>query len=165
MEEHDPSDIRGNITHEKELQIANFNSPAMTAIQSFMHLYKECVERTTGTGLKLTKFHQLLHNCRTISEHGSLQNVDSGRPESTHKVMSKDPARKTQKRKASLIEQTAKRLSENAVVTDAKSIFTKISCDQEVGSKISMKYSGSKFHLDLVSLGFDTYQININWRG
>ena len=167
MEEHSAADIRGHNDDIRDSHTTNFDSPCMNAIRSFMHLYKGQVKRTTGTGLKLTKFHQLLHNCRTISEHGSLLNVDSGRPESTHKVLSKDPSKKTQKRKATLIEQTAKRLSETIAVNDAKSTFIPKHRNVLHLEDLSeeKKFCGSKFVLDISSLGHNFFQISVDWNG
>ena len=168
MPEHDPEDIRGPIANYEDLKDWKFESACMKSSRKLMHLYKTMVQRTEGTGLKLTKFHQILHHCRTISDHGSMLNVDSGRPESTHKVLSKDQARKTQKRKATLIEQTAKRLSEDTAVKDAKSAFMTLKADDTLCNSTLKENAGSKFTLKLKRLGPDVhnaFEAKLKWNG
>ena len=166
--EHDPIDIRGDIDYNDTTSLSwpwTFNSPCMTSCRKFMHLYKEMVKRTEGTGLKLTKFHQILHHVRNISEHGSLLNVDSGRPESTHKSMTKDPSKKTQKRTALLESQTAIRLSEDILVRDVKSSF----CNQEEVDNDNVRnyksHLGSRFNLEVFPLGRNRFEAHLKWLG
>ena len=167
--EHDPKDVRGDIEYSNSHSLTwpwTFNSPCMQSCRKFMHQYKDMVRRTDGTGLKLTKFHQILHHVKNISEHGSLLNVDSGRPESTHKSMSKDPSKKTQKRTTLVVSQTATRLSEDVLVRDAKASF----CKQQVHGNVHLnrkckEHVGSRFNLDVTSLGGNRYEANLNWTG
>lgn len=173
---HNPSDIRGSNQSWNNLKQWNFHdSPAMKATRKLMRFYKEMVQRTEGVGLKIVKFHHMLHHCRTISEHGSLLNVDSSRPESTHKNLTKDHAKKTQKRKAVLIEQTAKRLSEDVTVQDVKSAFmcktqraNKSLPSNNSGTDDVSHCGGSKYQLLLTPIQDDdgtTYEATLKWKG
>ena len=164
--EHDPKDIRGDVDTSSLSWPWTFNSPCMSSCRKFMHLYKEMVKRTDGTGLKLTKFHQILHHVKNISEHGSLLNVDSGRPESTHKSMTKDPSRKTQKRTTLLVSQTATRLSEDVLVRDVISSFLKEEkLENGDAERKSKSHVGSRFHLELVPFGRNRYEAHLKWLG
>ena len=51
---------------------------AMTSVRAYIKLFKKVVQRIKGEGLKLTKFHQLLHLVHYICLHGSLLNIDGG---------------------------------------------------------------------------------------
>ncbi len=162
---HDPRDIRGDVDDDQLSWPWQFQSPCMTACRKLMHLYKKMVKRTEGTGLKLTKFHQILHHVKTISEHGSLLNVDSGRPESTHKVNTKDQSKKTQRRMSTLSQQTAIRLSEDILVRDAKSSFVKHDDVSQPHDRRSSQFVGSRFHLNVTPLGRNCYESRLNWLG
>ena len=63
----------------------------------FVEFYKKIGQRNEGMGLKILKFHQILHLWWIIRLFASLLNVDSGRNESHHKKK-KDIASHTQRR-------------------------------------------------------------------
>ena len=86
------------------------------SFRKVMQTYKQVVSRTEGLGLKTTKYHQMCHIIRYIKKFGSPQNVNTARNENHHKVNAKDPAKRTQKRLATLSEQTATRYYENYVI-------------------------------------------------
>ena len=69
-------------------------------IRCVMHKFKDSVQRMDGNGLKLPKFHQLLHVPRYILKYGSPKNFNSGRCESHHIKLSKNPASTAQRRVA-----------------------------------------------------------------
>ena len=77
-----------------------------------MHLYKELVQRQKGEGLRLTKFHSMLHLPHYVLIHGSMRNFDGSRPESIGKTLVKDPGARTQHQVASLTRQAASKLKE-----------------------------------------------------
>ena len=86
-------------------------------IRSLMINFKNLVTRpSSSAGLKLSKFHEMLHVCRDISLFGPPEGYD-GRPgESAHKK-TKVNARKTQRRHDMFEKQTCERIYE-CLVTD-----------------------------------------------
>ena len=76
-------------------------------VRIFMRMYKEIVNRTTGNGLKIPKFHQLLHYVGQILKDGSLLNIDGGRCESIATTNYTNPGRRTQMRQQSFMKQLA----------------------------------------------------------
>ena len=80
---------------------------AQQVIRSYMSLYKVVVDRTNGNGLKIPKFHQLLHYVDQILKDGSLLNIDGGRCESIATTNYTNPGRRTQMRQDSFMKQLA----------------------------------------------------------
>ena len=87
-------------------------------IIEMFRLFKSLVKRTEGTGLKLPKFHELLHCCRDILRHGPARGFDTCPTESNHKPL-KDLSQNTQRIKSRFESQTAKRLYEDNVIATA----------------------------------------------
>ena len=83
------------------------NSVIAERIKQFVKTYKHAAPRKTGMGLKLVKFHQLLHLWWIIKLYGSLLNVDGARGESNAIVLTKEPGLKTQMRHVILNLQTS----------------------------------------------------------
>ena len=169
--EHDPKDIRGDVEGQEQHLSWPWSfqsSPCLKACRELMKLYKDLVQRTDGVGLKLTKFHQILHHVKTISEHGSMLNVDSGRPESTHKYFAKDVAKKTQRRSATLAHQSANRLSESQLIKDVKAAFISSQCsgteraDGE-DSRRRSKFVGSRYVVNMIPLGRNCFEAILKW--
>ena len=80
-----------------------------------MKLYKNTVRRDSIHGMKISKFHELLHIVRDIRLFGPPKGYD-GRPgESSHK-QTKQLARQTQKRVDYFENQTGKRMYESLVI-------------------------------------------------
>jgi hypothetical protein len=79
--------------------------------QYIMYLIKKVAKRTVGMGLKLTKFHAILHIADDILNFGVPMEVDTGSNESGHKD-SKTAAKLTQRNKKTFEIQTATRLQE-----------------------------------------------------
>ena len=71
-----------------------------------LSLYKEAVNRTTGMGMKIFKFHLLHHFANDLLRFGPASSFDSSACESMHKTY-KDNARRTQKNAHSFDKQTA----------------------------------------------------------
>ena len=85
-------------------------------IKDIMTTIKNLVTRTSAAGLKLSKFHEMLHVCRDVSLFGPPDGYD-GRPwESAHK-QTKVNGRKTQRRNDVFESQTCQRMYE-CLVTD-----------------------------------------------
>ena len=76
-----------------------------------MYLIKKVANRTVGMGLKLTKFHCIVHIADDILNFGVPMEVDTGSNESGHKP-TKTAAKLTQKNKKTFEIQTATRLQE-----------------------------------------------------
>ena len=71
--------------------------------------------RTKGMGLKIMKFHAIVHLCRDILLYGVPYEFDTGSNESHHKE-SKHAAHLTQRKESTFNLQTGKRLAEFAVL-------------------------------------------------
>jgi hypothetical protein len=63
--------------HPKVLFNGGKKSIAYKRMKEYMTLFKQVANRKTGMGLKLLKFHQLLHLWFIIRAYGSLSNIDS----------------------------------------------------------------------------------------
>ena len=83
------------------------NSIAAKRLARFATLYKQSAPRYQGMGLKIVKFHQLLHLWWIVKLFGSLLNVDGARGESNAIVLTKQPGLCTQMRHLLLNLQTA----------------------------------------------------------
>ena len=79
--------------------------------QFIMFLLKKICKRTKGMGLKIMKFHGILHLIEDIIAYGVPTNVDTGSVESHHKK-TKVAAKMTQRNITVFEEQTARRLVE-----------------------------------------------------
>ena len=101
----------------------NQDSPAQKEVRKYMTEYKELIGDRSGAGLKLNKFHQTLHYVRQIQKDGSIQNIDTGRPESNAVTMYKDLAKMTQRRQETIVPQIAQRHYEDLVLADAARIL------------------------------------------
>ena len=93
------------------------NTRCLAFIKLFMQSYKDAVNRQKGNGLKIPKFHQLLHVPRYILKFGSPKNFNSGRCESHHITLSKRPAKTAQKRDSVYESQVASRIYERMLIT------------------------------------------------
>ena len=80
-----------------------------------MYLIKKVANRSTGMGLKIPKFHCILHIAEDIMMFGVPMNVDTGSNESHHKP-TKVAAKLTQKNVATFDEQTELRLVEFHII-------------------------------------------------
>jgi hypothetical protein len=88
-------------------------------IRTLMRYYKEIIARTDGNGLKLPKFHQVVHYARDIERLGPPRAYNEGRPESNLKDFAKRPAEVTQKRVATVSQQAGTRMVEHLVIEHA----------------------------------------------
>lgn len=80
-----------------------------TKHKALMYLLKKVANRTTGMGLKIMKFHVILHMVDDIKNFGVPMEFDTGANESHHKK-SKHAAKLTQRNEANFNIQVAKRL-------------------------------------------------------
>ena len=84
-----------------------------------MYLIENVGRRVEGMGLKITKFHCIMHLADDILNFGAPMEVDRGSNESMHEP-EKTAAKLTQKNKESFDIQTAKRLNEVYLLELAK---------------------------------------------
>lgn len=84
-----------------------------------MYMIRKVANRTTGMGLKLTKYHAIVHMADDIINFGVPMNYDSGAPESGHKG-AKTAAKLTQKKEDTFDEQTSQRLLEMQLLNHAQ---------------------------------------------
>lgn len=80
-----------------------------------MYLIKRVGNRVKGMGLKITKFHCIMHIADDILHFGVPSEVDTGINESGH-IEEKKCAQLTQKKKELFDQQTCKRLEEKALI-------------------------------------------------
>ena len=80
-----------------------------------MYIMKTVAKREAGMGLKIMKFHAILHLVEDILLYGVPTEFDTGSNESHHKA-SKVAAKLTQRNEATFNQQTSKRLAEFLVI-------------------------------------------------
>ena len=102
--------------HKRDLR----NGKALSSIRVCMKKVVKILDRQEGEGLKITKFHSLLHTVDDMLQFGSTQNFHSGPGESSHKDNVKRHAKRTQGRKAKLEQQTAVRQCQSLVLQHAR---------------------------------------------
>jgi hypothetical protein len=84
----------------------------------YLESFKAVVDRKTGMGMKIVKFHLPTHHANDMKRYGPATSWDSSTGESNH-VGFKGAARKTQKNTSQFDEQTAIRCHENLVIERA----------------------------------------------
>ena len=84
-----------------------------------MYIIRNVAKRTTGMGLKLMKFHAVLHLLQDMLLYGTPSEFDTGSNESHHKP-SKYAAKLTQRNESTFNYQTALRLLEFLIIEFAK---------------------------------------------
>ena len=78
-------------------------------IREYMRNFSYLMHRREGHGLKITKFHQLLHYTRYMAKYGSVQNFDTGVCEGLAVSMYKRHVKSTQRQHHNLNSQIAVR--------------------------------------------------------
>ena len=116
--EHNDEDIIRNINDD----LMSNTSPAQHCIIKFLSRYKKLVKRG-GNGLKIPKFHLMLHLVRNICRHGAIPNYDGSRPEAIAKDLAKSPGLRTQKHHKSITIQTATRYHEDLTILEAERLY------------------------------------------
>ena len=96
------------------------------AIREYMRAYRHLIGNRPGHGLKITKFHQLLHYTRQIEKDGSIENIDSGICEGLAVSMYKRLVTKTQRKQATLNRDLANRHTECVLVEEATRLTKKL---------------------------------------
>jgi len=88
---------------------------AETKHRYIMALIKKVGNRVKGMGLKLLKFHAIMHMAQDMIHYGVPMNYDTGDMEAGHKPV-KVAAKLTQKKEETFDEQTGKRLGETHLI-------------------------------------------------
>ena len=89
-------------------------------LRYLMYIMRNVASRTKGMGLKLMKFHAIVHLFHDILQYGVPKEVDTGSNESHHKPV-KVAAKNTQKNESTFTFQTAQRLDELKLIAYAMS--------------------------------------------
>ncbi len=97
-------------------------SKALLRVISFMSIFKRFVTRS-GNNLKTPKFHQILHITDYIKRFGAPSNWDGSRGEHHGKVLVKDNAKLTNRRKETLNYDISRRVYESNVMDDTCRIY------------------------------------------
>ena len=128
-------------------------SDAMRGCRRYLQKFKDVVNRTDGNCLKLTKFHQQLHQVTEVLKDGSIQNIDGGRCESIAIYNSKNHGRVSQKRAKVMNWQIAQNILDDQVVADATRHYDRIIHDHSSSTSkvIQSPNLGSKFEIYLES--------------
>lgn len=99
------------------------DSPAQKRIIKLLEDYHKLIGNRTGNGLKLPKFHLMLHIVRNIIRHGPVINYDTGRSEANAKETGKSPGLRTQMHHKTISYQTAIRNHEDLTIQEAEQLF------------------------------------------
>ena len=148
-------------------------SKAMKSIRKYMASFKHLVGNRPGHGLKITKFHQLLHYPRQILKDGSIKNVDTGVCEGMAVKMYKRLVTRTQRRESTLNRELANRhletllLSEAVRLTSVASIFTQglgdlNNGDTSIRSANDGSFKGTRYFIEFPEEPHGN--IEIRWR-
>ena len=84
-----------------------------------METIKTVINRQEGCGMKIIKFHLMIHYAEDILRFGSMKNFDSSIGERHHVSLIKEPAKRTQRRKGVFELQTANRYCEKIAIHKA----------------------------------------------
>ena len=132
--------------------------PADVAIDNYLTLYYELVNKKSGTDEDSIKIHQLRHIPHYIRRFGSLLNFDGRVGERNLKFLAKQPARTTNQRTRELSIQSALRYYES----------TTISLLHEIASLNGIYPSTARVHKDVHNLeNTDTdnnHRLEIGWK-
>ena len=153
----------------------NRESKGQLAIRKFMREYKALVENRGGHGVKLLKFHQLLHYTKQILKDGSVQNIDTGRCESIAVTMYKRISIWTQRRQMLLTRQIASRHLECVTAVELGRMLSKFRYSQGRSyvphePKRITGLAGSTFTMTLIDSADDEFSylrktLLIEWKG
>ncbi len=136
-------------SHPKALFNGGRKSVVNRRIIQFMKMYSKNAPRKDGKGLKLLKFHHLLHLWWVIRLFGCLLNVDGARGESNNQYLAKYMGNATQKQHATLNYQTAKNTLKRHIFLKAfKKAFPEQHQSSEKPEIENKSLCGSKFILE-----------------
>jgi hypothetical protein len=109
-----------------------------------MDFIKSTLNRQDGNGMKIVKFHLLLHYVDDIRRFGSMRNYDSCIGERHHCTEVKDPAQQTQRRKVNFERQTALRYYDNLLISIGQREFVK----QKPKPAVTLQYKNKNIIYD-----------------
>ena len=149
--------------HPKHFFIGGRKSVVAKRIVKFMTMYKKCAPRADGMGLKILKFHQLLHLWWIIRMFASLLNVDGARGECNNQYLAKSVGKKTQQQHKTLNFQTAQMSFKRDLILQSIEASVEQSLQDKTNSLCPENLSpgGSKF---VVSFDYSTNQVSSHWK-
>ena len=148
--------------HPKHFFIGGRKSIVAKRIVKFMSMYKKCAPRADGMGLKILKFHQLLHLWWIIRMFASLLNVDGARGESNNQYLAKSLGKKTQQQHKTLNFQTAQMSFKRDLILQSIEVSVKQSIEEKPKSSNTENLSpgGSKF---VLSFDYECNKVSSHW--
>ena len=148
-------------SHPKALFNGGRKSVVNRRIQQFMKMYSKNAPRKDGKGLKLLKFHHLLHLWWVIRLFGCLLNVDGARGESNNQYLAKYMGNATQKQHTTLNYQTAKNTFKRDIFLKAfKKALPQQNQSHEKLDFVDKSLCGSKF---MVVFDYDRNIVTTEW--
>ena len=147
---HPPHTLRDQYDNEDETLV---ESRAQRAIRKYMHMYKDLVGQRSGHGLKITKFHQLLHYVRQIVKDGSIENIDTGICEGLAVSMYKKIAITTQKKQKTLNREIANRYLELLTCSEANRLSQRPLEESAIRRPVPSRtgrFKGTRYQLSFV---------------
>jgi hypothetical protein len=133
----------------------------------YLDSFKRVVDRKTGMGMKISKFHFPTHHADDIKRFGPATSWDSSTGESNH-IGLKGAARNTQKNTKKFEVQTAQRYHENHVIATAHSLLkapsTETQCDVDILQTKSVSHLIGKSYYISDGYLFNSIGRMVNWR-
>ncbi|GFH56285.1 hypothetical protein CTEN210_12761 [Chaetoceros tenuissimus] len=99
-----------------KLFVGKTDSIAYRCIQNYLNLVRHVGDRQKGNGFKIPKFHLNLHVPFYIAMYGSPNVISTETTERHHIELTKKPARNTQQRDSTIIEQATSRVHEKIIL-------------------------------------------------
>ena len=130
------------------------------AIRTLMELYKATIRRSTGNGLKIPKFHAVLHTIRDMKRFGAPSNFSGAPCESNMKAHVKQPSDTTQLRPSVFVYQVGSRVADSLVLQKAQSALMKDSDSNEPVNPRQINHHGKSFLLRQWVEGTDEHRLD-----
>ena len=122
---------------------------AKKIIRILLTTLKKVLDRTKGEGMRITKFHQMLHVIFDMLRFGAAKGYHGGPCESNAKTDAKQPAQNTQKRRSNFDEQVAQRYCNNLVI-DIVALDLSEQCKEE--DVPVAETGGTRFRMHKISI-------------
>ena len=158
---HPPHTLRD---HLDEGQGTLLESMAQRALRQYMRDYKSLIGNRSGHGLKINKYHQLLHYVREILKDGSIENIDTGICEGLAVFMYKKLVVTTQKRQRTLIREVANRHLECLVLSECNRLCQDIV--EHCPSNVWDTFKGTRYRMTFVqdlNAAFPSGDVTVQW--
>jgi len=119
-----------------------------------MKTMKDVINCTNGNGMKIIKFHLLIHFVSDILRYGSMLNFNSAIGEMMHKTQVKDPAQHTQRNKDTIELQTCLRNVECTKIQRAAKHTRSLFEPNNMGSLFNKKKEPSPYQNNNIEYDF-----------